>query len=186
MFRRFHLASLAESALRFAVELDPDRHGPWLRTFTRTFFLAGNPANLRHRFPFAYVAPDESVAWCGPAPAADFTGLRRMLKVFPSGRLVVQDELQLRVPGDDHDGSGVRRLLVATAGLSIASYLVHLNHALVEAVLGNLLQPGDRLLVKHVPEIDDTALESADAIRVHRDLADPRLLRAYVSLSRVL
>ena len=182
VLRRFEPATLARSALRFAVQLDPDRGEPWLRAFTRTVFLAGNPANLRQRFPLAHLAPDRSIAWYGPAPAADLTGLRRLLKVFPSGRLPVPTDLHLRVPGDDRGGA--RRLLVATAGLTTAGYLVHLHHALVEAVLAGPLRPGDRVHVKHVPDIDDSALADAEAVRVHRDLADPRLLRAYASLSR--
>jgi hypothetical protein len=180
---RFDPSRLAESALRFAVEVDPDRRGPWLRAFTRTIFLAGNPTNLRDRFNFAQVAADRSIAWCGPAPAGEFTGLRRMLKLFPGGQLVVPDELPLRVPGRGRGDAGVRRLFVATRGLTVASYLVHLNHALVEAVLTDLLRPGGRVLVQHVPDIDDAALHAADAIRVHRDLADPLLLRAYACLS---
>jgi hypothetical protein len=181
VLRRFDAPGLGGSALRFAVELDPARREPWLRAFTRTVFLAGNPANLRRRFAFAQVAPDQSIAWCGPAPAEELTGLRRMLKLFPAGRLSLPAEVPLRVPGD---GPGeLRRLDVATAGLTTASYLVHVNHALAEAVLTGLLRPGGRVVLRHLPDLDEPALRAADAIRVHRDLADPGRLRAYACLS---
>jgi hypothetical protein len=181
VMRRFDAPGIGGSALRFAAELDPARRQPWLRAFTRTVFLAGNPANLRRRFAFTQVAPDQSIAWCGPGPAEELTGLRRMLKLFPAGRLSLPAEVPLRVPGA---GRGdLRRLDVATAGLTTASYLVHVNHALAEAVLTDLLRPGDRVVLRHVPDLDEPALRAAAAIRVHRDLADPALLRAYACLS---
>lgn len=117
----------------------------WLRAFTRTLFLTGNPENLAHRFRFNQVSADNSIAWFGPGSSAEGTGLRRLLKTFT-------DTAELQPPTNqtiDIPGAGGRtfELLMATSGLSTTDYLVHLNHTLAKAALTGTLRPGDRLLL---------------------------------------
>ncbi|WDZ83120.1 DUF6182 family protein [Micromonospora cathayae] len=179
VLNRFDPVALAGSAPRFAASLDPEQGRAWLAAFTRTVFLAGNPANLRERFGFARV--DAGIAWYGPAPAAEVTGLRRLVKLFPAGPLTVPAELV--VPGGAGAGGRAWRLAVATDGLTIADYLVHVNHTLVEAVVTGVLPAGEPLVVTHLPDLDDATLGAADAVRVHRDRNRPDRLRAYACLT---
>ncbi|OJF11170.1 DUF6182 family protein [Couchioplanes caeruleus] len=178
VLRRFDVTTFAESALRFAAGLTDEEGADWLAALTRTAFLAGNPVNLRDRFPPSHLAADETIAWYGPAPPADFTGLRRLLKAFPAGTLRVPARVTV-----GEVGTHSCRLRLATAGLSTAAYLVHLNHTLAEALLRGLLRPGSALVIDHVPELADADLRTAAMIRVHRDTTDPDRLRAYTCLS---
>ncbi|WP_234386653.1 DUF6182 family protein, partial [Streptomyces sp. ERV7] len=82
--RRFDPAAWVHDASAFALGLAPDTAAAWRRSFTRTVFLAGNPANLLGRYSFDHLAEDGSVGWCGPAPAESSAGLRRLLKLFLS------------------------------------------------------------------------------------------------------
>ncbi|MEV6602152.1 DUF6182 family protein [Actinoplanes sp. NPDC051346] len=182
VLRRFEITTFAESALRFAANVSVEQGADWLAALTRTAFLAGNPANLRGRFPPAYLAPDESIAWYGPAPSSDYTGLRRLLKAFPAGNLQAPTRMLIPACADGKAGPRSCRLRLATAGLTTASYLVHLNHTLAEAVLDGLLRADDPLVIDHVPELTDADLRTAARIRVHRDTADPACLRAYTCL----
>lgn len=191
VLRRFEPAAFARSSLTFALGLDAVRADAWFRAFTRTIFLTGNPLNLQERFRFDHVAADGSTAWFGPSPSASATSLRRLLKLHvASAPPRPPAVLALDVPGSPDGaaaaGGGRRRsfeLLVATAGLSTADYLVHLNHSLAEAALTGTLRPGDRLSLRHVPRLT-LPFPPHSALRVHRDTHDPARLRAYTCLCR--
>ncbi|NUT53609.1 MAG: hypothetical protein HOV94_40925 [Saccharothrix sp.] len=148
--RHFDLASWVRGTVAFAASL-PAADG-WRRSFTKTLFLAGNPANLADRFAFHHVDETGAVAWTAPAPAGDRLALRQLLRAFVGER-------ELSVPGDvvvDLPGptTGVGRVLsVAGPGMTVAQAMVHLNHLLVEAVFDGVLTPGDRLTVRRVPRL---------------------------------
>lgn len=177
VLRRFDPAEFARSAVQFAFHLDGERREVWRQAYTRTLFLAGNPANLAERFDWAHVSPDGSIAWFGPASTARSTGLRRLLKRFDGEH---HPQLSSVVPVDlpSVAGGAAHRLEIAMRGLSTAEYLVHVNHVLAESVLTGILRRGDRLTLAHVPRLSGPY----SALRVHRDNADPSRLRAYAAL----
>jgi hypothetical protein len=169
----------------------------WRRSFTRTVFLSGRPANLRHRFAFAHTAADGSTAWAGPAPAPATATLRRLLKTFEGpcaldtlpgpgtgGGLTVDLPPGPRPgPGSPPDRPPVHRELhVATAGVTLAQTLVHLNHLLVEAVFDGLVAPGDRLTVRRAPRLAGIRGPVA-ALRAATETHRPDRLRAYALLT---
>ncbi|MBD0742450.1 DUF6182 family protein [Streptomyces sp. CBMA152] len=84
VLRGFDPAAWVRDAAAFALGLAPDTAAAWRRSFTRTVYLAGNPENLLGRYSFDHLAEDGSVGWCGPAPAGNSAGLRRLLKLFLS------------------------------------------------------------------------------------------------------
>ncbi|WP_330272830.1 DUF6182 family protein [Lentzea sp. NBC_00516] len=181
VLREFDPATFARSVVEFASGVNGEPRGAWFGAFTRTLFLAGNPANLVDRFPCDHLAEDGSIAWFGPAPAARTTGLRRLLKKFDGAReLALPPVVPIDLPGT---GAGTEhRLQVATAGVTMADYLVHVNHVLAEAVLTRVIRPGDRLTLSHVPRLG-TATAPYSVLRVHLDTADRTRLRAYAHLT---
>jgi hypothetical protein len=174
VLRSLDLADLVHGACRFAADLDPDEAGAWRRSWTRTRFLFGNPANLVARDRPRVVAPGGSAAWLGPFPDGRLPGRSRLLKPV-TGSLP-------RLPGEvDVPGEGPARLLrVAVEGLSLVDYLVHLHHTLAEAVLLGRLSPGERVRVSHQPSIEWEPDDPAYA----RVLPGPGTdLRQYTSLA---
>ncbi|WP_243793850.1 DUF6182 family protein [Saccharopolyspora gloriosae] len=174
----------------FALPLAPEARDAWRSSFTRTLFLAGSPASLRERFTFDHVAGDGSVAWCGPAPGAATATLRRLLKTFEAGHeLTAIPAATVTVPRTA-TASGVgwsrpavhRDLYIATARVTVAHALVHINHLLAEAVLGGLIHPGDRLTLRFVPRLSGLAREFA-MLRVDTDVHRPDELQAYAGLT---
>lgn len=179
---RFDPAAFARSSLEFALGLDTAQADGWFRAFTRTVFLIGNPANLAERFRFNQLAEDGSIAWFGPGSSAECTGLRRLLKLFVgTAEPTPPAESTVVVPGAPGESGRAFELLVATAGLTMTDYLVHLNHTLAEAVLTGEIRPGDRLLLRHVPRLAGPAAPYS-VLRVHRDKHDSSRLRAYACL----
>jgi hypothetical protein len=181
VLRRFDPAVFARSSVEFALGVKGSARACWFRAFTRTLFLAGSPANLAARFPFDHVAPDGSVAWLGPAPRDSSAGLCRLLKLFDGD--VAADlpaTVGFTVPGPG--GGSTLYCHVATAGMSLSDYLVHVNHLLAEAVLTGAIRPGDRVVLRHAPRLVGAA-GPYSVLRVHRDGADPTRLRAYAGLS---
>jgi hypothetical protein len=185
----FDVTTFVRSALEFAFGVPPADRDAWFRAFTRTLFLAGNPSNLTARFSFEHISADGSVAWFGPASTEQSNGLRRLLKLFDGDvELDPAAELTLEVPcmtgttGATATEGQTYQLHLATAGVTLAQYLVHLNHVLAEAVLTSVVTPGDRLVIHHVPRIDSAGAPYS-VLRVHWDNHDPTRLRAYASLS---
>jgi hypothetical protein len=162
--RHVDLAAWARSTCEFALALDPALARPWRRSFTRTVFLAGNPDNLRERFPFAHTGA--GAAWTPPGPDKDTAALRRLLKTFdgPAGP-PARPATDILIPAgpagpDSPDSPGPggrasrhRDLYLATAGCTLSEALVHLNHILVEAVLDGLIAPGERLTLRQIPRL---------------------------------
>jgi uncharacterized protein DUF6182 len=182
---RFELASWIRGTCAFAMGLSAEHVPAWRRSFTRTIFLAGNPANLAGRFTFAHVHDGWAVAWTVPmAPAATDT-LRRLLKLFEgAAALPARDEFLVRLPGVRDDP--VRRALyLTTAGMTVAQSVVHLNHLLVEAVFDGLVRPGDQLLVRQVPTLAGIG-ERFDSLRIGPDPNGADRLRAFGGLTEVL
>ncbi|MBZ3906424.1 DUF6182 family protein [Streptomyces griseiscabiei] len=202
--RDLDLAAWAGQTCAFALGLDAAQGAAWRRAFTRTVFLAGNPAELRARFPFARMTRDASVAWTAPGPPAATAALRRLLKLLhapaevPNGGDIAFDvphpKLQvlhpvLRVPGPASGGApapscppvgGVVHL--ATADCTMSAALVHLNHLLTEAVLDGLVAPGDRFVLRGVPRLT-AGPEPFDAVRVVPDERLPDRLRLAAALT---
>jgi hypothetical protein len=190
--RRFEPAAFARSAMDFALGLDAERRQVWFRAFTRTLFLSGNPANLAQRFPVDRIAADGSVGWLAPAPVEELLGVRRLLKLFDvTAELDLPPEVTVEVPGSCGPGAtrGEHlRVYMATAGLRMPDYLVHLNHTLAEAALTGLVFPGDRVTLVHVPRIT-AETGPYDRLRVHWDtrfgVGGGQRLRAYSGLKTV-
>lgn len=157
VLRSFDLAQWARETCAFALRVAPERAAAWRASFTRTVFLAGNPAHLRDRFAFAHLALDLSVAWAAPGPAAETAGLRRLLKLFDGpAALPDRPDTVIEIPGEAPAGSRrgrYRELYVATADCTVSEALVHVNHVLVEAVLDGAIAPGDRLTLRQLPHM---------------------------------
>lgn len=186
VLRSFDLAQWARDTCVFALGVGPARAAAWRASFTRTVFLAGNPAHLRDRFTFAHLAPDLSAAWTTPGPAAETAGLRRLLKLFdgPAAPPARPDAL-VEIPGEPRRGSrpGVcRELYVATADCTVSDALVHVNHVLVEAVLDGLVAPGDRLTLRQVPRMVGVPARMA-GVRVVTEHQLPGRLKAAAGLT---
>jgi hypothetical protein len=182
VLRRFEWDTFTCSALAFALGLDIERRQAWSAAFTRTVFLAGNPVNLTARFHFEHVTADGSVAWFGPTSMEQRSRLCRLLKLFDA-TVEVRPPSRLTVDVPGAPGSGrLRRLYLATRGLSLIDYLVHLNHTLAEAVLAGVLGPGDRLVLHHAPGLGNPDGHHR-ILRVHLDNQDPTRLRAYACLT---
>lgn len=178
LLRSFHLADLAHGAREFAAVLDPAAAAAWRRSWTRTRFLFGNPANLTARNRAKVVAPDATTAWLGPFPGGRLPGLSRLLKPVRG----VLPELPRDV---DLSGSGPRRVLqIAVGGLTLVDYLVHLHHTLAEAVLLGRLRLDEPVRLSHRPSlaIDSTHDPPAYA-RVLPEPGDTGRLRLHTWLS---
>jgi hypothetical protein len=147
LLRSVRPADLAHGARQFAAALEPADAMAWLRSWTRTRFLFGNPANLSAANRARVVAPGATAAWLGPFPNGHRPGLSRLLKPV-TGRLP-------ELPADlDLPGVGARRVLrVAVTGLSLADYLVHLHHTVAEAVLLGRLRADEPLRLSHRPSL---------------------------------
>ena len=142
VLRALRPAAVVAGAREFAATLGVQEAEDWRRSWTRTRFLFGNPANLgpaRARV----TAPDGTAAWLGPVPAGRLPGYARLLKPV-SGRLPdLPDEVEL-------PGAGPRRVLqVGVSGLGLVDYLVHLHHTVAEAVLRGALRADEPLLLRH-------------------------------------
>ncbi|WP_406690562.1 DUF6182 family protein [Saccharopolyspora sp. ID03-671] len=174
----------------FALALAPETRDAWRSSFTRTVFLAGNPANLHERFTFDHVAGDGSLAWSGPAPGAATATLRRLLKTFEGGHeLTTMPAATVTVPrpaiascSGGFRSAVHRDLYIATARVTVAHALVHINHLLAEAVLDGLIQPCDRLTLRFVPRLNVLARQFA-MLRVDTDVHRPDELQAYAGLT---
>ncbi|MFJ7416063.1 DUF6182 family protein [Streptomyces sp. NPDC098077] len=168
----------------FALALEPEAREAWRRSFTRTVYLAGRPSNLRERFTLAHVAGDGSTAWAGPAPSRATATLRRLLKVFEAPHeLTARPPATVTVPGTARSSPAIHRTLyIATAKVTVADALVHLNHLLAEAVLDGLIGPGDRLTLRFVPRLSGLDAQFA-MLRVDTDVHHPDQLQTYAGLT---
>lgn len=140
--RAFDPVDVADGARRFAAGLDAPAALRWRRSWTRTRFVFGDPANLRPD-DVRVTGPAATAAWLGPFPDDRWPGQARLLKPV-SGRLPDLPE-HAEVPGR----GPARDLWTAVAGLSLVDYLVHLHHTVAEAVLLGRLDPGERLRLRH-------------------------------------
>ncbi|MEU7650196.1 DUF6182 family protein [Streptomyces huasconensis] len=184
VLRDFDARSFARSVLDFASWLSPAARANWQGDFTRTVFLAGNPRNLAVRLPPSLVSPDGHIAWYAGGPRQARRELRLLLRAI-EGELppTLPGAVTLTVPGAPAAVPGHRwRATVATDGLSLPQYLVHVNHALAESVLTGILAPGDELTLHHTPDVPELPFAPA-YLRVHQDMRDPERLRAFVALT---
>ncbi len=145
-------ADLVHGARSFAAALCPEEAEDWRHAWTRAVFRFGNPANLTARTPPRTVSPRGTAAWLGPYEAAHPPGVSRLLKPV-SGQLPPLSG-RLDVGGSGAPPRAGFTLRIATAGLSLAEYLVHLHHTVAEAVLRQLLPASAPLRLVHCPDLD--------------------------------
>jgi Family of unknown function (DUF6182) len=180
LLRSFHLADMVHGVREFAAALEPGAAAAWRRSWTRTRFLFGNPANLTPGNRARVVAPAATAAWLGPFPDARWPGLSRLLKPVTGGLPELPREI-------DFPGVGPRRVLqVAIAGLTLVDYLVHLHHTLAEAVLLGRLRPKEPLRLSHLPAFGTGSACGPPAYaRVLPEPGDTGRLRLHTWLSSV-
>lgn len=180
LLRSLEPADFVHGTRKFAATLAPDTAAAWRRSWTRTRFLFGNPANITAGNQAWTVAPGGTVGWLGPFRHSRLPGQSRLLKPV-SGRLPT-------VPRDiDLPGSGPRRVLwIAVAGLTLVDYLVHLHHTLAEAVLLGRLRPDEPLRLSHRPTVEaDSTWGSPAYARVLPEPGDTGRLRLHTWLSAI-
>jgi hypothetical protein len=180
VLREADVLAFLRSVLAVSCSLPLSVAEAWYQAFTRTLFLVGNPQNLAARYPLHHVTQQGSVAWLAPTRRSATVGVCRLLKPIPESRAPnLPRQVELLAPGKI---SGRRQtLLVATRGLSWASYLVHVNHTLAESVITRLIAPGDRIRLRHVDSLDHWP-RGASHVRVHFKDADSTQLRLYTAL----
>lgn len=179
VLRRLDLATFIAGTCAFAATLPADKVADWRRSFTRTIFLAGNPGNLRDRFPFHHADPDGAIAWTAPATLREHAPLRRLLRLFDGGG-ALPPAVTVRLPGVR---AAAHDLYLASTGVTVGERLVHLGHLLAEAVFDGLVAGGDVLSVRPVPCLVGLT-GPYEALRVAEDPHDPDRLRAYAALVR--
>ena len=185
VLRSFELAAWLGETYAFVRGVGAEAATAWRQDFTRTVFLAGDPARLRERFAFTHVAQDGASAWLGPAPAERSTTLRRLLKLFPgtvAPRPVPGTVVDLPADGADGRPPVRHELHLATAGLTISQTLVHLHHLLSDAVLDGFLGPGDRLVLRPVPRLVGVQ-GPFEALRIDAAPDLPHRLHAHAALT---
>ena len=179
------------ATIDFTLGVAQELGAAWHRAFTRTVFLAGRPETVAQRHPGAFRSADAALGWHGPAPAAQLRNLSRMLRAFqaPAPIRPPAEALTVHVPGAA-TGRPVEAV-VATGGVSVAEYLVHVHHLFAEATLRGLVRPGDTVHVTHRSELAgpwtrDT-LDPASAgfvqTRITHDSRNPDRLRLYAVLA---
>lgn len=179
VLRALDVCDLVRGARAFASALTEEEGRTWLRSWTRTRFLFGNPENLTGRTPARIVGPAGTAAWLGPYPSAHLPGVSRLLKPLTGSLPPLADTLD--VPGLA-DGPP-RELHVATGEVSLVKYLVHLHHTIAEAVLLGRLTAAEPLRITHRSDLDPmSAHGSPGYARVHYTADDTPELRLYTSL----
>lgn len=155
VLRRFAPTTFAQSAVGYALDLPDTLSEPWLRAYTRTVFLSGNPDNLRTRFAFHHVSADGTMAWTRPEQTGETPPLRRLLRLFP-GAALPPLPARIEIPPRTAAAPDVptARLDVVTTRVSLADYLVHVHHALAEAVLTGLIGTDTAVVLRHLPRLD--------------------------------
>lgn len=180
LLRELGPADLFQGAREFAAGLAADEAAAWRRSWTRTRFLFGNPANLPPG-QARLVAPGATAAWLGPFPDRHRPGLSRLLK--PVSGALPQLPPDLHLPTGATGTAGNERVLqVAIDGMTLVDYLVHLHHTVAEAVLLGRLRPDEPVRLTHRPEIDSASGPPAYA-RVLPEPGDTGRLRPYTWLS---
>ncbi|MGA4844620.1 DUF6182 family protein [Streptomyces sp. G45] len=182
VLRAFDAGAFARSVLDFASWLPPAARADWQGDFTRTVFLAGNPRNLAARLPPSLVSADGHIAWYAGGPRRARRELRLLLRAV-EGALppALPAAVTLTVPGATRHPRRWRAD-IATGGLSLPQYLVHVNHTLAESLLTGVLAPGDRLTLRHAPALPELPRSPA-YLRVHQDPGDPGRLRAFAAVT---
>lgn len=177
VLRSFAPADVVHGARDFAASLEAHDAAAWRRSWTRTRFLFGNPANLTPGNRARVIAPGATTAWLGPFPDNRRPGLSRLLKP-------VTGELPSPTPDIDVAGTGAPRTLhIAVEGLTLVDYLVHLHHTVAEAVLGGRMRPDEPVRLRHLPMLGaDLACGSAAYARVTPEPGDTDRLRLHTWL----
>ena len=151
VLRTLDPADFARGACAFAATLNLDEADGWRRSWTRTRFLFGNPANLPAS---RVIAPGHTTAWLGPSPDAHPPGVARLLKPVGGSLPALPGEVDVPDPRARRSRARRRRVLrIGVDGLSLVDYLVHLHHTLAEAVLLGRLDPDEPLRLRHEPVV---------------------------------
>jgi hypothetical protein len=153
VLRAVEPAALVAGARAFAAALSPAEAAQWRRSWTRTRFVFGNPANLAGPVSLRVTTPSGAAAWTGPFPVGHVPGPLRLLK--PVTGTLPASRLDTAVPGR----RPVRRLAVAVADRGLVDYLVHLHHTVAEAVLMGRLDPDDAVDLRHHTALDERDLD---------------------------
>ncbi|MEV5977700.1 DUF6182 family protein [Streptomyces sp. NPDC052114] len=180
LLRALDVVDVVRGARAFAADLTEAEGRTWLRSWTRTRFLFGNPANLPEHTPARAVAPGGTAAWLGTCPKDHLPGVGRLLKPLIGTLPRLPDTLD--VPGSG--GGPARELRLAVREVTLVQYLVHLHHTIAEATLLGRLDATEPLRLIHLPDLDaEYAHGDPGYARVHHAAEDAPELRLYTALA---
>jgi hypothetical protein len=183
MLRSFEVSEFIRGAAAFVTGLDADARDTWYRAFTRTSFLVGDHERIHERFAALLSNRTSNIAWAWSPTEKATLGLRRLLKPLrTSGSPDLEPELVCDLVDEQAPAAGRRQVWVATGGVALEEYLVHLNHTLCEGLITGVLSRGDRIALSHVPAIESLPPE-CDYVRVVPDPGGGGRLKpaAYIS-----
>ena len=172
--RRFDPAEYVRGAAAFVAALDGAARDEWYRGFTRTAFLVGDPGRVAGRFNGLIThRGGDDLAWAWSPTDRATLGLRRLLKPLrTTGAARLEPEVRC-----DLGGGREQEVVLATDGLPLERYAVHLNHTVCEALITGALDPDARVTLRHVAAIG--SLEpGCPYVRVVPDPGEPGRLAA--------
>ena len=171
--RRFDPAAYVRGAAAFVATLDAGARDEWYRGFTRTAFLVGDPDRVAQRFDGLITHRNGDLAWAWSPSDRATLGLRRLLKPLrTAGAARLEPEVRCEL------GAGrPREVVVATGGLTLERYAVHLNHTICEALITGALDPDARVTLRHVARIESVDPD-CPYVRVVPDAGEPGHLAA--------
>lgn len=179
VLRSFELETYLRATFAFLEAQSDERLDAWARCFTRTVFLVGRPRQLAAAFPFGHLADDGSMAWLLSDDPKEQTRLLRLLQRLKTSGEASLPESFTDAPEQGGVAESRRvRAWIASTGLPLEDYLIHLNHLVCEAYLSGALRREDPLTLTHVGRIDALKLHPR-AFRIHRDQTAGKELKLY-------
>lgn len=174
----FNLDSYIKAIFAWYTRLDADDKQFWYRSFTKNIFLFGNIEKIKNRFNELITYADERVCFVDLKNHKRKQELSRLLPKVET----FQEYQAHDVVCDAHTDQPKATLYIATEGLKLEEYLIHITHILVESLLLNHINNHTCLTVHHVAKIP--AHIGMLRHRIDIDTRDPSTLKCYAAIAR--
>lgn len=148
---RFYFAEYLYNLIKFYKAIDKDSLDLWVKYFTPTIFMLGNPIRVAERYDDITMYNAKNVCFLGPKPKESLYEIRRLLKLVKSdfrfkrflpGKDLVwtvgRREVRLYKPNEEQK---VKKIFYFDVNqLSLERGVVHISHSLIESLyLSNIL-----------------------------------------------
>ena len=146
VINNFNLKQYLDLLFSFYAIINSETLALWYKTFTKSVFLIGNPANLTYKYKDSISVYSNDMCITKISNSKVLFGISKMLKSLSTKGIYNPDNISWTISGTTNNETKVHKLYIKS-GQKLERYLVHLTHTIMENFINGNIRTVDEIKI---------------------------------------